>query len=91
MTQVNKMKFGPGVRVLDTAFTSISEWENWKHSCLYYLRLDAEFKPYLVEGFVFGAKTRLKPYRSLVDDETTDGTGKSKQQKCADVDFIYNT
>ena len=85
MSQVNKMKFGLGVRVLDTPFTSISEWENWKYSCLYYLHLYAEFKPYLVPDFKFGAKTRLKPFRDLTDD---DSEGKSKDQKCADVDFM---
>ena len=87
MSQTSKLRIGPGVKVLDEPLRSIAEFENWKHSVLYNLRLDGDFKNYL--SVDFGIKTKLKPNRSLVDD-TTGENKKTAAQKCEDVDFMLS-
>ena len=82
------MRYGPGVRCLDTPITSISEWEHWKHSVIYQLRLEPDFKPFLVENFVFVAKTRLAPNRQLT--ATTGENALSREERCSTVDFMLS-
>lgn len=82
----NKLRIGPGVKILEEPLKSIAEFENWRHSVVYNLRLDGEFKPYLKEDFEFGVKTKLKPSRNLKD--TTGENAKTKEEKCSEVDFM---
>ena len=86
--QVSRTRYGPGVRILETPITSISEWEHWKHSVIYQLRLEPDFKPFLAENFVFGAKTRLAPNRALV--ATTGEGAQTREQRCSTVDFMLS-
>ena len=59
---------GPPVRVLDSPLASISEFDTWKFSMLYQLRLNADFRVYLRdENFQFGAKSLESPNRNFVD------------------------
>ena len=72
---VGSIKFGPGVRSLETPLKSISEFDHWRHSIIFSLR----------DGYVWGPKTKTKPYRNLTDDTGTNG--KSKEDKCESVTF----
>ena len=55
---ISRLRIGPQVKVLDEPLKSISEFEAWKYSVLYTLRLDTEVKPHLRnEDAVFGKKT----------------------------------
>ena len=58
---MSKLRLGPGVRVLETQLRSIAEFETWRHSVLYNLRLDGDFKEYIAPGYQFGPKTNAKP------------------------------
>lgn len=83
----SKLRIGPGVKVLDEPLRSIAEFETWRHSVLYNLRLDGDFKSYI--SIVFGKKDSAHPSRSLVDD-TEGAVKKTKEEKCADVDFMLS-
>ena len=83
-TRVSRL--GAGIKILEEPLRSIQEFESWRHSVIFNLRLDGEFRPYLAEGFVFGAKTRSKPSRDLRD--TTGDHAKSKELKCQEVDLM---
>ena len=85
-----KTRIGPGIRTLDEPLKSIAEFEVWKYSVLYNLKLDPDNKPYLNDDFVFGIKSTLQPHRSLEDDPGTDGK-QTAEQKCAVVDFMLDT
>ena len=64
-TTVSKKMYGPGPRILDSPITSIGEWEHWKHSVLFTLRQEPDFRKYLNEDFIFGAKSSITPTRGL--------------------------
>ena len=84
---VSKLRIGPGVRVLDEPLLSIADFENWRHSVLYNLRLDGDFKNYI--NLVFGKKTRQNPNRELTNDTSgPEADRKTAADKCADVDFM---
>ena len=82
----SKLRAGPGVRILDTPLSSIAEFENWKHSVLYSLRLDGTCQEFI--NVEFGKKTKLKPNRNLRNDSEHAENPKSAVEKCADVDFM---
>lgn len=82
----SKLRIGPGVKVLDQQLRSIAEFESWKHSVMYNLRLDGDFKEYLGANYVFGKKTKAKPHRDVIP--TRVDTPKSAEDKCAEIDFM---
>ena len=93
-----KLRFGPGIKTLDEPLKSISEFDNWRHSVLYNLRLSDEFKPFLDDDFQFGVKTRHDPNRRLDDDPDVRDTenkvirrGLTAVEKCRIVDFMLET
>ena len=47
---------------------TITSFENWKQNLLYTLSLDANFAPYLKDGFTWEKKTVSNPNRGLTDD-----------------------
>ena len=85
---------GPGVRVLDTQLESISQFEAWKHSMVFYLRQDLEFRPYLKAGVNYGDKSLNRPHRDFTDDaerSNTPPTGLTAADKSETVDFMLET
>ena len=83
----SKLRTGPPVKVLEEPFKSIAQFECWKHSVAYNLRLDPDFKPYLKPNVVFGKKSRAAPNRAL----QTTGTGDDRvtaEEKCDIVDMM---
>ena len=86
-----RFRLSPGIKSLDQPLRSISEFEHWKHSVLYHLRQEGEYKRYLTPGFVFGVKSKTKRFRSLVDDATEARNAKSKEVQCDEVDFMLET
>ena len=83
----SRLKQGPGIKSLEEPFKSIQEFENWKHSVLYSLRLDGDYKEWLKPNAQFGKKTAHKPHRDLKDV----GTGTERvtaETRCNDVDFM---
>ena len=87
----SKVRIGPQPRQLTEPLESIQAYEVWKYSVLYSLRQEPDFKPFLIDGLVFGAKTALAPSRRLTDDPTGTQNRKSKEDKCAIVDFLLDT
>ena len=85
----SKLRLGPGIRVLDTQLRSIAEFETWRHSVLYNLRLDGEFKEYLVPGYRFGKKSNASPVRELKPSGTGDAV-KTAEAKCSEVDMMLS-
>ena len=85
----SKLRLGPGIKVLDTQLRSIAEFETWRHSVLYNLRLDGEFKEYLESGYKFGKKSNATPLRELKPSGTGD-TLKTAETKCAEVDMMLS-
>ena len=83
---MSRLRIGPGVKVLDEQIKSIAEFESWKHSVIYILRQETDFKPYLKENVQFGAKTKDEPNRKLTADTTS-----SAADKCQVVDFMLAT
>ena len=86
---------GPGVKVLDTKLRSISEFETFKHSMIFYLRQDAEFRPYLKGGVTWGIKTGPTSNRQLHNDPGLSADpptgGLTAADKCEIVDFMLET
>ena len=80
-------RIAPNIKVLDEPLKSISEFDHWKYSVLYNLRLSPECKPYLKEGLVFGAKTSSSQTRDLKDIKD----GKSAIDQCDEIDFMLST
>ena len=90
MTSSNsKLRIGPGVKILDQPLRSIAEFENWKHSVLYNLRLDGDFKPYLRPNLKFGKKTKAQPFRDFKPD-TSGENQRTAEEKCDEVDFMLD-
>ena len=83
---MSRLRIGPGVKVLDEQIKSIAEFESWKHSVIYILRQETDFKPYLKENVQFGAKTKDEPNRKLTADTTS-----SAADKCQVIDFMLAT
>ena len=82
-----KVKLSPGVKVLDFKLSSIGEWDHWKHSVLFQLRQDSDYKLYTNEAFKFGAKTTLKPLRDLKPSGSGDNAV-TAEDKCNIVDMM---
>ena len=86
------LRTGPPVRVLETKLKNIQEYEHWKYSVKYHLRLVPEFRPYLEDDFVFGAKSAANPHRRLTplynDREEVITTA---EERCHSVDFMLDT
>ena len=85
---------GPGVRVLDTPIKSISDFENFRHSMIFYLRQDSDFKPYLRKDVVWGRKTGPTSNRNLHNDagvSENPPVGQTAAEKCEIVDFMLET
>ena len=79
------------MKTLEEPLKSIQEFEQWKYSVLYMLRLDPEIKPYLrEEDFEFGLKTPTNPDRNFLDD-TRGENQKTAEEKCATIDFMLDT
>ena len=89
MTESTRVKLTNGVRNLDSPLTSIAEFDNWKFSVLYTLRLDPEVRPYVRENLEFGAKSPESPNRNLVAD--TGPQGKTAEQKLVSIDYMLDT
>ena len=99
------LKHGPKPRSL-TDDENIGSLEIWKNNILYGLRMNPDFKPYLAEGFIWGKKSKLRPYRNLRDtvvnhaaytDPTTkqeveawDEITKSREEKATEVDLMLD-
>ena len=74
----------------------MSSIESWKNNVLYGLKLNPDFREFLVADYVFGRKTKLNPCRNLVDDvkeqkingENVHVITRSKEDKAADVDML---
>ena len=62
---------GPKIKAL-TPTETFASLESWKANVIYGLRLNKDFQPYLAEGYIFGKKSRAKPYRDLQDDVKTE-------------------
>ena len=99
------LKHGPKPRSL-TPHESINSLEIWKNNVLYGLRLNVDFRPYLVDGFVWGKKSTRRPTRSLTDTvdniaeyehpltkvkvEAHDEITKAKEDKALEVDLMLD-
>ena len=99
------LKHGPKPRSL-TPHESINSIEIWKNNVLYGLRLNVDFRPYLVDGFVWGKKSTRRPTRSLSDSvshideyehpqtkikvEAHDEITKAKEDKALEVDLMLD-
>ena len=83
----SSFRIAPNVKILDTPLRSIADFENWRHSVLYNLRLNADCKPYLSPDLVFGAKTSSSSTRKLSDIKE----GKSAIEQCDEIDFMLST
>ena len=81
------VRIGPNVKVLDDPLKSIAEFENWKHSVIYNLRLNTECKPYLTDGLKWGVKSSSSCTRDLTDIKD----GKSATEQCEEIDFLLST
>ena len=79
------IKLGPKLRQL-LPVESLSSLESWRQNVLYNLSLDKSFSGFLVEGFVFGKKSRQRPDRELTDD--TDANGLTARAKCIQIDMM---
>ena len=82
---------GPGVKVLDYKLKSVSEFEGFRHSLVFLLRQDLEYRPYLKSGVIWGIKTTPTSTRLLQDDagrSQNPPTGQTKEEKCELVDFM---
>ena len=62
------IKHGPKPKCLNPKKETLSSIEVWKSQITYGLRCNPDFKPYLEKGYLWGKKTRTRPYRSLRDD-----------------------
>ena len=85
---------GPGIPILNTQLKSISEFENFRHSVLFNLRQDLEFRPYLKKGLTWGAKSPVNPTRNVRDDPgraADPPTGQTAEEKCEIIDFLLET
>ena len=85
---------GPGIPVLTSSLKSIAEFENFRHSVLFNLRQDLEFRPFLKKDLVWGEKSPVKPTRDLKDDagrSQNPPTGQTKEEKCETIDFMLET
>ena len=80
---------GPNVKVIDQPLKNVHEFEQWRHSMVFYLRQDEEFKQYLKPDLEFGKKTGSKPYRNCVTD--SGDNPKSAEYKCEIIDFLLET
>ena len=91
------LHIGPKIKPL-TPNESFASLDTWKANVTYGLRLNRDFQPYLVEGFIFGRKTRARPFRDLQDDVSTMTVNdvevvtvtKSKEEKAVAVDLILD-
>ena len=99
------LKYGPKPRSL-TPNETLNSLEVWKCNILYGLRVNEAFRPFLVDGFVWGRKSKTTPYRSLKDDvvqhaavEGTNGSivtpareeiVKTREDKAYDVDLMLD-
>ena len=85
---------GPGVKILESSLKSISEFDHFKHSLVFHLRQDTEFRPYLKKDATWGSKSISRPYRDLVDDpgrSNDPATGQTAEEKCEIVDFLLDS
>ena len=99
------LKHGPKPKNL-TQSETLNSLEIWKCNIQYNLRLNPDFKPYLVEGFSWGKKSRLRPYRDLRDEvvhhpeyedpvskatvPAEDEITKSREEKAMEVDMLLD-
>ena len=102
---MSNLYHGPKVRTL-TSNETISSLETWKSTVIYGLRLNPDFREFLVEDFVFGTKSKANPTRSLLDtftketvSETFEGKTttkevmvlrKSKEDRVYEVDLLLD-
>ena len=85
---------GPGVKILESSLKSISEFDHFKHSLVFHLRQDTEFRPYLKKDATWGSKSISRPYRDLVDDpgrSNDPATGQTAEEKCEIVVFLLDS
>ena len=94
------LKHGPKPKCLNPVKETLSSLEVWKSQIVYGLRLNPDFKPYLEKGYVWGKKTRTRPYRNLKDEivhheattnpaaEERDEIVKSKKEKAEEVELM---
>ena len=66
----------------------INSFNNWKENLLYSLSLDANMKPFLMEGVRWGKKTRAAPHRGFTDDADGTANRKTKEEKCANLNLM---
>ena len=85
------LKHGPKARSL-TPSETLATFEIWRQNIIYGLRLNHDFRPYLVDGFEWGRKSRLKPTRNLTDvPEVKDvSPARSKEDQVVDVDLLLD-
>lgn len=98
------LKYGPKPKAL-TPIETLKSLKSFESNMVYGLRNNEDFRPYLTEGYTWGKKSRLRPYRNLTDDvvhhdatedenkvkiEQYDEIVKSREDKAADVDLLLD-
>lgn len=99
------LKHGPKPKSL-TSNETLNSLEIWKNNITYGLKMNPDFRPYLVEGFSWGKKSRIRPYRNLTDvvvhheatedavthvkTEAYDEIVKSREDRALDVDLLLD-
>ena len=94
---MSNLAHGPKVTVL-TPDEDLASLETWKNNVLYGLRQNPDFRPYLIDNYIFGRKTRSKPTRDLEDDTKTERVDdrdvttivKCKEDKCVEIDWMLD-
>ena len=85
---------GPKLKPLTTN-ESLSSLEVFKSNIHYGLKLNADFREYLEEGFVFGRKTRTNPTRELDDiykrEQVVQEDEATKEKTTKEVMVLYKS
>ena len=69
---------------------TVNTFENWRQNIQYTLSLDPNFAPFLVEGCLWGKKTKTTPLRGFADDTDAVPADKRKtaQQKVTMLELM---
>lgn len=73
-----------------TKTETVNSFENWKQNLQYTLSLDPNFAQFLVEGVVWGKKSRAAPLRGFVDDgdNVAQANRRTAQQKVTQLELM---
>ena len=67
---------------------TINSFTSWKENLLYTLSLDANFSPFLEDGYTWNKKSTSSPNRGFVSDPTDQLGGRTALQKCAKLELM---